>query len=59
MQMTSKAASSYLFWLSGLMLGIGAGANVTHLLVLGSFMTLVGLYYFRKFVEPRQDKSSN
>lgn len=59
MQMTSKAASGYLFWLSGLMLGIGAGTEVTHLMVLGSFMTVLSLYYFRKFIEPKQDESSN
>mgnify|MGYP001072374023 CR=1 FL=1 len=55
MQMTSKAAACHLFWMSGLILGIGAAKEVTLLMVTGGFLTLASLYYFKSFVEKKDE----
>lgn len=47
--MDEVGATIVLAWLSGLILGIGAGTDQLQLIIVGAFITLFGVFYYRKF----------
>jgi len=54
--MSETAANIAIAWMAGILLGIGAATGATGMMVAGSILTLLSLYYYHCFVKPQENE---
>jgi len=52
--MSKAAANIVLAWHSGMLLGVGAATGNIALIVGGAALTVMSLYYYHRFVKPKE-----
>ena len=54
--MSEAAANVAIAWMAGKLLGVGAVTGAAEMIIAGSILTLLSLYYYHRFVKPQENE---
>ena len=54
--MSEAGANVAIAWMAGMLLGVGAATGAAEMIVAGTVLTVLSLYYYHNFVKPQENE---